>query len=102
MSELENVFQNNDEFWDYVKNNPQLIGISVSETKGLDLLSALKDVREAYKIDPDIGDTMLTMLGSLLAGIANGEGEQMVEEVIVSEAMVGIDKQIREVLDEGH
>lgn len=101
MSESENAFQNNDEFWQYVAENPRVVGIPVTENKGLDLLSALKDVREAYQLDLAIGDTMLTMLGTLLAGIANGDGEQMLEEVIVSEAMVGFDKHLREVLDEG-
>jgi hypothetical protein len=101
MSESKNVFRNNDEFWDFVKENPQLIGIPVSESKGLDLLGAMKDVREAYKKDPEIGDTMITMLGTLLAGVANGDGEAMVEEVIVSEAMAKFDSSLSEVLDEG-
>ncbi len=102
MSESINVFQGNDEFWNYVKENPRLVGIPVTDNKGLDLLSALRDVREAYQKNLEMGDTMLTMLGSLLAGIANGEGEEMLEEVIVSEAMVGFDKHLKEVLDEGH
>ena len=100
MSELENVFQDNDEFWEYVKENPRMLGIPVSENKGLDLLAALKDVREAYKKDQEVGDTMLTLLGTLLMGTANGDGEQMIEEIIVSEAMVDIDNGLKEVLDE--
>ena len=100
MSGLENVFQDNDEFWEYVKENPRMLGIPVSENKGLDLLAALKDVREAYKKDQEIGDTMLTLLGTLLMGTANGDGEQMIEEIIVSEAMVDIDNGLKEVLDE--
>ena len=102
MSGLENVFRDNDEFWEYVKENPRMVGIPVSENKGLDLLGALRDVREAYKKDTEIGDTMLTLLGTLLMGTANGEGEQMIEEIIVSEAMVDIDNGLKEVLDEEH
>jgi len=102
MSGLENVFRDNDEFWQYVKENPRMVGIPVSENKGLDLLGALRDVREAYKKDTEIGDTMLTLLGTLLMGTANGEGEQMIEEIIVSEAMVDIDNGLKEVLDEEH
>lgn len=101
MNESANVFRDNDEFWEYVKENPRIIGIPVSEHKGLDLLSALRDVREAYKKDPAIGDSMLTILGTLLAGVANGDGDEMVEEVIVSEAMVNVDKELKKVLDEG-
>ena len=102
MNESANVFRDNDEFWEYVKENPRIIGIQVSEHKGLDLLSALRDVREAYKKDPAIGDSMLTILGTLLAGVANGDGDEMVEEVIVSEAMSNVDKELKKVLDEGH
>jgi hypothetical protein len=101
MSESQDVFQDNDEFWDFIKDNPSVLGIPVSEHKGLDLLNALRDIREAYKTSTQIGDTMLTLLGSLLFGVANGEGDQMVEEVIVSEAMVDIDSSLKEILDEG-
>ena len=101
MTELADAFQHNDKFWDYVKDNPLLIGISVSDKKGLDLLSALRDVREAYKNSTEVGDTMLTLLGTLLAGVASGDGDEMVEEVLVQEAMIDIDKEIKGVLDEG-
>jgi hypothetical protein len=102
VSESANVFQDNDEFWDYVAEHPRVLGIPVSETKGLDLLNALRDVRIAYQKDLDMGDTMLTLLGTLLLGIVNGDGEQMLEEVIVSEAMVDLDTNLKEILDEGN
>ncbi len=92
----------NDSFWEYVKNNPGIIGLPISETKGLDLLSALSDVRQAYIQDVEKGDVMLTLLASLLVGAVEGHGDVMVEEVIVSEAMDKFDTQIKEVLDEGH
>lgn len=102
MSESENVSQNNEEFWDYVRKNPRVVGIPVSENKGLDLLSALADIRDAYKVDFRSGDIMLTLLGTVLVGAASGEGEVMVQEIIVSEAMDKFDKELGKVLDEGH
>lgn len=101
MSESPNVFQGNDDFWNHVKENPKMLGIPVTEAKGLDLLNALRDIREAYKENAERGDTMLTILGTLLMGIANGDGEQMLEEVIVSEAMVDLDTSLKEILNEG-
>ena len=101
MSELGNVFQSNDEFWEHVKENPRMVGIPVSENKGLDLLSALADIRVAYQQSTEIGDTMLTLLGTVLMGVVNGEAEQMVEEIIVLDAMEDLDKGLRKVLDEG-
>ena len=49
MSGLENVFRDNDEFWQYVKENPRMVGIPVSENKGLDLLGALRILERLTK-----------------------------------------------------
>lgn len=77
------------------------MGLPISESKGLDLLNALRDIREAYIEDTEQGDTMLTLLGSLLVGAVEGHGDMMVEEVIVSEAMAKFDSQIKGILNEG-
>jgi hypothetical protein len=45
---------------------------------------------------------MLTLLGSLLVGAAQGQGDKMIEEVIVSEAMDSFDTHLKGILDEGH
>ena len=103
MKESENSYpENNDSFWDYVKENPGIIGLPVSENKGIDILGALRDIREAYKVNGIKGDIMLTLLGSLLVGAAQGKGDKMIEEVIVSEAMDSFDTHFKGILDEGH
>jgi len=102
MKESGNYYPDNNSFWNYVKNNPGIVGLRVSESKGLDLLGALRDIREGYIKDVEQGDTMLTLLGSLLVGAVEGRGDMMVEEVLVSEAMAKFDSQIKGVLDEGH
>jgi hypothetical protein len=103
MKESENSYpKENDSFWDYVKENPRIIGLPVSENKGIDILGALRDIREAYKVNGIKGDIMLTLLGSLLVGAAQGQGDKMIEEVIVSEAMDSFDTHLKGILDEGH
>jgi len=102
MNESKNVFQDGDEFWEFVKNKNGGLGIPISATKGLDLLNALCEIREAYLVNVEIGDMMITLLGSLLVGITEGKGDQIVEEVIVSEAMGELDTNLKEILDEGH
>ena len=103
MKESGNYYhKDNNSFWNYIKDNPRIVGLPVSESKGLDLLSALRDIREAYIKNAEQGDTMLTLLGSLLVGAVEGHGDMMVEEVLVSEAMAKFDSQIKGVLDEGH
>lgn len=101
MKKSENYYPDNNSFWDYVKNNPGIMGLPISESKGLDLLNALRDIREAYIKDAEQGDTMLTLLGALLVGAVEGHGDMMVEEVIVSEAMAKFDSQIKGILNEG-
>ena len=101
MKKSENYYPDNNSFWDYVKNNPGIMGLPISESKGLDLLNALRDIREAYIKDAEQGDTMLTLLGALLVGAVEGHGDMMVEEVIVSEAMAKFDCQIKGILNEG-
>ncbi|NDC19897.1 MAG: hypothetical protein EBZ87_06485 [Microbacteriaceae bacterium] len=101
MKESGNYYQDNNSFWNYVKDNPGIVNLPVSESKGLDLLSALRDIREAYIKNAEQGDSMLTLLGSLLVGVIEGHGDVMVEEVLVSEAMAKFDSQIKGVLDEG-
>jgi hypothetical protein len=102
MSELENVSMDElDGVWEYIAENPLLMGIPLSEKKGIDLLSALRDIYEANKIDQESAQMLLTLLANVLVAAAQGDGEEVVEEVIVQEAMAKFDKEARKVLDEG-
>jgi len=94
MDELEGV-------WEHIAENPLLMGIPLSEKKGIDLLSALRDIYEANKIDQETAQMLLTLLANVLVAAAQGDGEEVVEEVIVQEAMAKFDKEARKVLDEG-
>ncbi len=101
MSELENA--STDEVWNYIAENPKILGLPLTETKGLDLLSAMRDVYlEMEEGHIDAAKVLLTLLATVLIAAAQGDGDEVLEEVIVSEAMVGIDKEIKKVLNEGH
>jgi len=102
MNESENVSM--DELqgvWEHIAENPLLMGIPLSEKKGIDLLSALRDIYEANKVDQETAQMLLTLLANVLVAAAQGDGEEVVEEVIVQEAMAKFDKEARKVLDEG-
>ena len=99
MSESENASM--DSVWNFVASNPRILGLPLTESKGLDLLSAMRDVYVEIDEDPEKAKVLLTLLATVLVAAAKGEGDEVVEEVIVSEAMVGIDKEIRKVLNEG-
>lgn len=102
MTESENVSMDEIEgVWEYIKDNPLILGLPISEQKGLDLLSALRDIYVMNKKDQQTAQMLLTLLANVLVAAAQGDGEEVVEEVIVQDAMLEFDKQITEILDEG-
>lgn len=101
MSESENASTEGEEVWDYIKNNPRIIGLPITDTKGIDLLSALRDVYIETKANKNRGMTLLTILANFLVASAQGDGDAFVEEVTVLELTSNLDKELRKVLDEG-
>ena len=87
--------------WEFIKENPKIIGIALSQSKGLDLLSALRDVYEINKTDHKEAQNLLTLLANVLVASAQGDGEAIVEEVIVQDAMMDLDQSLKGLLNEG-
>ena len=88
-----------EDIWGYRKEHPRLIGIPLSDNKGLDILNALRDIY-VLKI-ADAKNSGLTLLAEVILAAAEGKGNEIVEEVLVHEAMIDIDDNLRMVLDEG-
>lgn len=102
MNESENVSMDEiEEVWDFIEDNPQLLGLPLSESKGLDLLSALRDIYMTNKKNHEGAQMLLTLLANVLVAAVQGDGEEVVEEVIVQDAMAEFEEQVRKVLDEG-
>jgi hypothetical protein len=101
MNESENAFlNNNEEVWDFIKEHPRYIGIPISNNKGLDILNALRDVWIANKTSQEKANNMLTMLAAVLVSAEAGHGDEIVEEVLVQEAMMDFEEQAKEILNE--
>jgi len=100
MTKSENAWEDN--VWDYIKENPLLIGLPLSERKGVDLLSALRDVHEAIRVDPKAAQLLLTLLANVLVASVQGDGDEIVEEVLIQDAMLEFDEKLKGILDEGH
>jgi hypothetical protein len=101
MSESENAFlNNNEEVWDFIKEHPRYIGIPISNNKGLDILNALRDVWIINKTSQEKANNMLTMLAAVLVSAEAGHGDEIVEEVLVQEAMMDFEEQAKEILNE--
>ena len=86
--------------WDYIRDNPMLMGLPISETKGIDILAALRDIYVALGNDVTQSKTLLSLLATVLVGAAEGQGKEVMEEVIVIEAMQTLDDELEEWLDE--
>jgi len=65
MSELENVWDSDEEFWDFIGDNKKLVGLAISDGQGLDILNALKDIYVTVIEDPEGCMRMLTLLVDL-------------------------------------
>ena len=101
MNESESASMN-DDVWEFIADNPKIMGVPLTDNKGLDILSALRDVYMVTKQDPEVGMGLLTVLVNVLVAAAQGEGSELLEEVTVFEAMIDFDTQVKEILDEGH
>ena len=100
MSELENVWETDEEFWNFVGENKKLVGIAISDGQGLDILNALRDIYVSIKEQPDTAMRMLTLLATVIYASSVGEGRQFTDEIQVASAMEQFDTSIKEMLDE--
>jgi hypothetical protein len=100
MSELENVWDSDEEFWDFVEENKKLVGIAISDGQGLDILNALRDVYISIKEEPDTAMRMLTLLATVIYASSLGEGRQFTDEIQIASAMEQFDTSMKEILDE--
>ncbi len=92
MTKSENAWEDREEMervWGYIKENPLIIGLPVSERRGIDLLSALRDIYETNKTNTDGAQVLLTMLANVLVAASQGDGEE-IEETLDTYEVSGI------------
>ena len=89
-----------DNVCDFIKDNPRIIGLPVSDKQGLDLLNALRDVDEMLFKDQEMAHKMLTMIATVIVAAATGSGNETIEELLVAEAMHKFDTEAKEILNE--
>jgi hypothetical protein len=99
MSGLENV-SHNDDIWEFIKANPKMLGLPLSDNKGLDILSAMKDIHDTIIPNPEAAAEMLTLLAGVILATVQGDGEEVINEVIVAEAMHKFDTEAKDLLNE--
>jgi hypothetical protein len=100
MSEFENAWATDEDFWEFVGDNKKLVGIAISNGQGLDILNALKDIYTTIEKEPESAMRMLTLLGTVIYASSIGEGKQFTDEIQVVSAMEQFDSSMKEMLDE--
>ena len=100
MSEFENAWVTDEDFWEFVGDNKKLVGIAISNGQGLDILNALKDIYTTIEKEPESAMRMLTLLGTVIYASSIGEGKQFTDEIQVVSAMEQFDSSMKEMLDE--
>jgi len=101
MSESENALPLDDSFWEHIEHIDFAIAIPVSNTRMLDIISALRDVYETI-CDNKIEEAKMcvTALAAILVASKYDKAEEVWEEFSVKEAMRNFDTSIKEILDE--
>ena len=100
MSESENVWENDEDFWNFVGENKRLVGLSISDGQGLDILNALRDIYVTIEEDPDSALKMITLLATVIYASSIGEGQQFTDEIQIASAMEQFDSSMKEMLSE--
>ena len=100
MSESENVWESDEELWDFIRENKKLVGLQISDGQGLDILNALRDIYITVNDDPKSAMKMLSLLATVIYASSIGEGQQFTDEIQVAAAMEQFDSSMKEMLDE--
>jgi hypothetical protein len=84
--------------WDEIKGKPPIIGFKINKSKSLDVLNALRDIYLLKTTEEK--NNALTMLAGVFYAVADGEGDEIINEVLVQEAMIDFDEQAKGILNE--
>jgi hypothetical protein len=100
MSESENVWESDEELWDFIGENKRLVGLQISNAQGLDILNALRDIYLTIDDDPKSAMKMLSLLATVIYASSIGEGQQFTDEIQVAAAMEQFDSSMKDIFNE--
>jgi CO dehydrogenase/acetyl-CoA synthase delta subunit len=101
MEESENALPLDESFWDHIEHMDFAIAIPISNTRMLDIISALRDVYETICEDElDEAKMCVTALAAILVASRYGKAEEVWKEFSIKEAMRDFDIHMKGILDE--
>jgi len=100
MSESTSAYPLDSSIWEHIQHMNYSVGIPVSETRVLDILSALHDVYETIAEDPEAAQELLIGLAAILTAVKEDKADTVFEEFMVKDIMQNFDKGIENILNE--
>ena len=101
MSESENALPLDNSFWEHCKHLNFTVGISVSETRMMDVLQVLYDIwLTIEKGNPEEAQRLIVAMAAILIASKDDMADKIWEEFAIEEAMENFDQHIKEILNE--
>jgi hypothetical protein len=87
-------------FWEHVSHLDFSIGIPVSETRTMDMLTVLEDIYNTIGHSPEEAQRLVVMVAAILVAAKDGMADELWQELVVSESMTELDDSLKEILNE--
>ena len=101
-NESENVLPLDSSFWQHWRHTKVVVAIPVSETKNMNVLAVLEDIYDTIDTKPDEAKRMVIMMAAILLASKDDQADAVWQEMVVAESMHNMDKNLKEILNEGN
>ena len=100
MSESADALPETSDVWDFIDNGNVGFLVPLTATKSLDLLSCLHNVHIEMQRDVNLADEYLTSVVTAMVAAAEGQGDKIVDEIIIRDSMANFDQKYYDVIRE--
>ena len=99
-NESENALPLDESFWEHWHHTKIGVGIPVSKNKTMNVLAVLEDIYYTIDKSADEAKRLIIMTAAILLASKDDQAEEIWAEMVVSESMLELDENLKEILDE--
>jgi hypothetical protein len=99
-NESENALPLDESFWEHWHHTMIGVGIPVSEDKTMNVLAVLEDIYYTIDKNTDEAKRLIIMMAAILLASKDDQAEEIWQEMVVSESMLELEDNLKEILDE--
>jgi hypothetical protein len=100
MNESENALPLDESFWEHWHHTKVGVGIPVSEDKTMNVLAVLEDIYYTVDQNKDEAKRLIIMMAAILLASKDDQAEEIWQEMVVSESMLDLEENLKEILNE--